>query len=30
MADVKTIIEPFDEAGDAAFRVTASSLPDLH
>ena len=29
MADVKTIIEPFDEAGDAAFRVTASSLPEV-
>ena len=29
VADVKTIIEPFDEAGDAAFRVTASSLPEV-
>ena len=29
MADVKTIIEPLDEAGDAAFRVTASSLPEV-
>ncbi len=29
MDDVKTIIEPFDEAGDAAFRVTASSLPEV-
>ncbi len=29
MADVKTIIEPFDEAGDAAFRVIASSLPEV-
>ncbi len=29
MADVKTIIEPFDGAGDAAFRVTASSLPEV-
>jgi len=29
MADVKTVIEPFDEAGDAAFRVTASSLPEV-
>lgn len=28
MADVKTIIEQFDGAGDAAFRVTASSLPE--
>ena len=29
MADVKTIIESLDEAGDAAFRVTASSLPEV-